>query len=149
MPRLPRGQGKGESSHRSRVTSRKNARLQSSLSSVTVLVDQSCFSRYCGLSSGGGVDTSVATYHFSCAGAVPVCRSTLRGTTVGFRVRLRLVDTSAVRSGVNGTMRVQASFTALRKKPIFLRSDCCQRHRQCRSSDLVSAFTLLSSAVER
>ena len=81
-----------------------NTRLQSSLSFVTVLVDQSFFSRCCGISSDGGVDTSVATFHLSCgAEVVPLCGSILRGTTCGSRVWPLFVDTSAAWSRTHST----------------------------------------------
>ena len=60
------------------------------------------------------------------AGVVPVCGSTLRGTTVGFRMRLWLVVTSAAwcrthsdEVGVNGTVRVQSVFLSVAEEANF------------------------------
>ena len=78
------------------------------------------FSRRCGLSSDGGVDTS------ACGGS---CSSVWEyfawynlwfpGVGHCWWIPLQRGVRRTARSGVNGTMRVQACFAALWKKPIF------------------------------
>ena len=132
MPRLPCGQGRGNpvigpESLRCRcsiASGEVNARLESSLSPFTVLADQSFFSRCCG-SFLVVVRTPVWRRYHSC-GVVPVCGSTLRGTTVGFR-NLAMVggflcskgQDSQYEVGVNGTMRVQSVFHGVAEEANF------------------------------